>query len=216
MTIQPDSIQSVVYPHQMSHFLWGDSPKILNLKKNISLVAQADLPVLLTGAAGAGKKYVAQMIHQMCKRRCFPLIPLNCEETPKNLIDFELFGCEAGVLPGNKEYTGKLEQAQGGVVILEEVSALSPITQARLIKVLENKKIMSRDGVSFKEIDVRIMATTREDIEEAVHNRGFRKDLYYHLNAIPLHMPSLKERTEDIVDLFLHFCSVFSKKFTPG
>ncbi len=175
------------------------------------LAASADAPVLITGETGTGKNVVAKSIHYKSFDKTAPFISINCSALPENLIEAELFGYEKGSFTGAvTSRKGILEMAEGGTLLLDEIGEMPIHLQAKLLSVLEDKNIMRIGGESVKPIDVRIIATTNIDLEDAVKRKVFRQDLYYRLSVMRIHLPPLRDRREDIPEL----CAFLIKKIT--
>jgi two-component system response regulator AtoC len=194
----------------------AESPAMQDVLMQIREVAKhAETTVLLTGETGTGKDLAARTIHNLSSRASRPLIEVNCATLPANLLESELFGHEAGAFTGAKNRKiGLFEAASAGTVFLDEMGEMELGLQAKLLRVLEDKKIRRLGGTRLHEIDVRIIAATNQDLRQAIKERRFREDLFYRLNIVPIHMPPLRERPEDILALSRHFLSEFAKKFS--
>jgi transcriptional regulator with PAS, ATPase and Fis domain len=181
-------------------------------------VAPTDLSVLITGESGAGKEAMPQIVHHNSLRKHNGYIAVNCGAIPEGTIDSELFGHEKGSFTGAHETRkGYFEVADGGTIFLDEVAELPVSTQVRLLRVLETGEIIKVGSSKVQKTDVRIVAATNVDIPEAIRKGKFREDLYYRLNTVPIHIPSLRERREDIHLLFRKFSSDFAEKYRmPG
>ncbi len=178
------------------------------------LIAPTDLSVLIMGESGVGKEVFPQMIHQNSVRKHGSYIAVNCGAIPEGTIDSELFGHEKGSFTGALgERKGYFEAANGGTIFLDEVGELPVSTQARLLRVLEYGEFMKVGSSKVQKIDVRIVAATNVDLIRAIKNGKFREDLYYRLNTVPINIPPLRERKEDIYLLFRKFASDFSEKY---
>jgi DNA-binding NtrC family response regulator len=174
--------------------------------EDIKKVADMDSTVLITGESGTGKELIAHAIHRMGKRRQGPFITVNCPAIPENLIESELFGHEKGAFTSAiSRRIGKFEFANGGTIFLDEISTLSPEMQAKLLRVLQEKKITRVGSNKVIPIDTRIISATNINLEEAIEEGKFRRDLYYRLNVVPISVPPLRERREDITLLAHHF-----------
>jgi len=212
-------LKKKVYGQQMI----GESKPILNIKEMIKKVAPTDARVLITGANGTGKELVARSIHQQSNRSAMPYVEVNCAAIPSELIESELFGHEKGSFTSAiKQHKGKFEQADKGTLFLDEIGDMSLAAQAKVLRVLQEKKL-SRVG-SDKDItvDVRVVAATNKDLQKEIEKGNFREDLYHRLCVIPIHVPSLDERKDDIPLLVEHFveqvCAESGKglvKFSP-
>jgi len=178
----------------------------------ISDVADTDATVLIRGETGTGKELVAKSIHFNSRRKDRVFVSLNCGALPETLLESELFGYEKGAFTGAlKQKIGKFEYANGGTIFLDEVTDLSPTTQVKLLRVLQEKVIERVGGNEQLDVDVRIIAATNRDLEEEVEHGNFREDLYYRLNVVPIKLPPLRERKEDIPLLTKHFLAKYTQ-----
>ncbi|MEW6669692.1 MAG: sigma 54-interacting transcriptional regulator [Thermodesulfobacteriota bacterium] len=184
----------------------GGSHAIQTLKKDALRAADNQLPVLITGESGTGKELFAQGIHHAGPRRFHPFVRINCAAIPKDLLESELFGYEKGAFTGAKAEgkAGKFELARHGTVFLDEIGDLPLSMQPKLLRVLEDKEFERVGGTAVIRSDFRLIAATNQNLEDMVGERLFRKDLYYRLNVIPLSIPPLRERREDIVPTACH------------
>jgi two-component system response regulator FlrC len=165
-------------------------------------VAATDATVLLTGESGTGKEVMARYIHRHSPRVEQPFIAINCAAIPENMLEATLFGYEKGAFTGaHKATPGKFEQAQGGTLLLDEISEMDMALQAKLLRVLQEREVERLGGGRVLVLDVRVLATSNRDMRDAVRAGRFREDLYYRLNVFPLHLPPLRERRADIVPL---------------
>lgn len=186
--------------------------------------ARTSSSVLLTGETGVGKEVVAEIIHRLGTRSSQPLVKLNCAAIPDTLLEAELFGYQRGAFTGaaREGKTGLIEEASGGTLFLDEITELPLRLQAKLLRFLEHGEYYKIGGTKPHRVDVRIIAATNRDIRSLIEQQAFREDLYYRLCVIPIHIPPLREREEDIVPLALHFLRKFSqmynvtKKFSPA
>jgi DNA-binding NtrC family response regulator len=168
----------------------------------VELVAPSTASVLITGASGTGKELVARTIHELSPRRSKPFVAINCAAIPETLIESEIFGHEKGAFTGALERrTGCFELAEGGTLLLDEIGEMPVATQAKLLRVLEDRKLRRLGSRVETSVDVRVLAATNKVPEEAVARGELRNDLYYRLNVFNIHMPSLREHREDIPDL---------------
>ncbi|MBP1613079.1 MAG: putative sigma-54 dependent transcriptional regulator [Bacteroidetes bacterium] len=177
-------------------------------------VAPTDLSVLITGESGVGKESFPQIIHQFSRRKHGQYIAVNCGAIPEGTIDSELFGHEKGAFTGAiGERKGYFGEADGGTIFLDEVGELPLPTQARLLRVLESGEFLKVGSSKVQKTDVRIVAATNVNLTKAISEGRFREDLYYRLNTVPIQIPSLRERGEDVILLFRKFASDFAEKY---
>jgi DNA-binding NtrC family response regulator len=182
------------------------SRSMAELKKVVSRVAATDISILITGESGTGKELFAKVIHHHSSRRKKPFVPINCSAIPENLLESELFGHVKGAFTSavvNKR--GLFEEAEHGTIFLDDVGDLPYSTQAKLLRVLQEREIRPVGGTTTRLIDVRVIAATNADLVTKVREGQFREDLFYRLNVMPLHIPPLRERPEDIPPLTEHF-----------
>lgn len=192
--------------------LIGSSEGIQQVCSLIEKVAETDSTILILGESGTGKELVARTIHYNSPRKNKPLIPINCGAIPETLLESELFGHEKGAFTGaSTTRIGRFELADGGTIFLDEIGDMSPTLQVKLLRVLQQREFERVGGVRTIKVDVRIIAATNIDLEHAVHEGKFREDLYYRLNVIPVVIPPLRERVDDIPLLMDHFLSHFNK-----
>jgi DNA-binding NtrC family response regulator len=192
--------------------LVGESPAIKKLVEQIGRAAKSSASVLVTGERGTGKELVARAIHMMSPRAKGPLEKLNCAALPSELIESELFGHEAGAFTGaTKQRRGKFERASGGTLFLDEVGDMPLPMQAKLLRVLQEREIERVGGNETIKVDTRVVAATNRDLVKACEEEAFRADLYDRLNVVPLHIPPLRARREDIPTLARHFLELASK-----
>ncbi|MGB8000072.1 MAG: sigma-54 dependent transcriptional regulator [Anaerobacillus sp.] len=199
----------------------GESAQMHELKDKISLIAESnDTTVLVRGETGTGKELVARSIHQQSRRHDGPFVAVNCASIPADLIEIELFGREKNSVTNQSEpKVGLMEWADGGTLFLDEVGDLSLDIQVKLLRFLEDKKIKRLGSVHDIEMDVRVIAATNRSLEEMIQEKEFRSDLYYRLNVVPVKLPPLRERGNDIVMLTEHFLDEFCqqmRKETPA
>ncbi|ADR18172.1 sigma-54-dependent transcriptional regulator [Calditerrivibrio nitroreducens] len=184
----------------------GEHPLFKQAIGAIVKIADVDTNVLITGESGTGKDIAAQYIHKLSNRKDKPFIPVNCAAIPETLIESELFGFEKGAFTGAvARKKGIFESASGGTIFLDEISEISPMVQAKLLRLIQNKEILPLGSSSPIKIDVRIVAATNKNLEEEVRLGNFRQDLFYRLNVFTIRMPSLRERISDIPLLANHF-----------
>lgn len=179
--------------------LTGKSEVITALKKQIEMVAPTDAWVLIRGDHGTGKELVAQSIHRKSRSRDLPMIEVNCAAIPEELIESELFGHEKGSFTGaHTSKRGKFDQADGGILFLDEIGDMSLNTQAKILRILQEQKFERVGGNKTIQVNVRVLAATNKNLEEEIEAGNFRADLFWRLNVVPIHVPRLKERLEDI------------------
>jgi len=185
----------------------GRSAAMASLVKSIEKVARTDsATVLLQGESGTGKDLVARAIHAQSQRRDRPFLEVNCTALPEHLLESELFGHERGAFTGAHERKkGLVELAEGGTLLLDEIGDMPLSAQAKLLGFLENSAFKRLGGTSDLSVDVRVIAATNRDLEAAVEDRSFRNDLYFRLKVVPLHLPPLRERREDVAPLAMYF-----------
>lgn len=191
------------------------SPEIKQLLSVADNIAPLDSTVLLFGESGSGKEVFANYIHEHSKRKNKPIITVNCAAFPENLIKAELFGYEKGSFTGaNRDgKMGLAEAADGGTLFLDEINSLSLGVQGKILRMIEEKSIQRIGSVRSKRVDFRLITATNQDLLDMVHKGTFREDLYYRLHVIPLAIPPVRSRQEDIVPLCLHFLEYFCKKY---
>lgn len=191
------------------------SPEIKQLLSVADNIAPLDSTVLLFGESGSGKEVFANYIHEHSKRKNKPIITVNCAAFPENLIEAELFGYEKGSFTGaNRDgKMGLAEAADGGTLFLDEINSLSLGVQGKILRMIEEKSIQRIGSVRSKRVDFRLITATNQDLLDMVHKGTFREDLYYRLHVIPLTIPPVRSRQEDIVPLCLHFLEYFCKKY---
>jgi len=189
----------------------GKDPKMQVIYKLIEDVAPTDATILIQGESGTGKELVAGAIHQKSHRRNKPFVVINCSAYPETLLESELFGHEKGAFTGAiRRREGRFEKANGGTVFLDEIGEISPSAQIKLLRVLQNRAIERLGGDETLRVDVRILAATNRDLLQDVQKGKFREDLYYRLNVIPVRVPALRERPNDVPVLARHFLRLFA------
>lgn len=194
--------------------LIGESPAMKHLKEEISRAAASDGRVLIFGESGTGKELVARALHNQSNRKNQPFIEVNCAAIPLDLIESELFGHEKGSFTGALESRkGKFELAHGGTLFLDEIGDMSLTTQAKVLRVIETQEFQRVGGNRKIRVDVRIIAATNKNLEEEIKNGRFREDLFFRLNVIPIRVPPLRERKEDIPLLVNHFLRMFARQY---
>lgn len=192
--------------------LVGESRVLQEIFKTIEKVAQTDSTVLITGESGTGKELVARAIHENSPRASKPLVVVNCGAIPSQLLEAEFFGHVKGAFTGAiQNRQGRFELAHGGTLFLDEVGDIPLHLQVKLLRVIQTRQFEQLGSSRTSEVDVRIIAATNRDLEDAVQKREFREDLYYRLNVIPVKIPSLRERDGDIPILVSHFVQQFNE-----
>ncbi|MCL4477101.1 MAG: sigma-54-dependent Fis family transcriptional regulator [Nitrospirae bacterium] len=205
--------------HLEARYKWediiGNSPVIVRAKEQAKMAAETPATVLLRGESGTGKELFAHAIHNASPRRKGQFVRVNCAAISENLLESELFGYEegafTGALKGGKK--GLFEEANGGTIFLDEIGDISPGVQSKLLRVLQEKEIIRVGGTRSVPVDVRIISATNANLEQKVHSKTFREDLYYRLNVIPIHIPSLREHKEDISPLAEHIIFKLNQEF---
>ncbi len=193
--------------------LIGNSPAMIQLRQQIERVAPTDAWVLIRGEHGTGKELVAQTIHRLSSGAHKPMIELNCAAIPEELIESELFGHEKGSFTGaTASKRGKFDLADGGVLFLDEIGDMSLKTQAKILRILQEQKFERVGGAKTISVDVRVLAATNKDLEKEIEEGTFRADLFWRLNVVPIHVPPLRERIEDVPLFVDYFLGEFSKK----
>ena len=192
----------------------GNDPALLRAVDTAIQVARTDLTVLVTGESGVGKEFFPKIIHSNSIRKHGKYIAVNCGAIPEGTIDSELFGHVKGAFTGAvNERKGYFSEADGGTIFLDEVAELPMSTQARLLRVLENGEFLRVGSSDVEKTDVRIVCATNVNLVEAIAEGRFREDLYYRLNTVPVNVPPLRKRGEDVVLLFMKFCMDFAAKY---
>nr|WP_320116540.1 sigma 54-interacting transcriptional regulator [uncultured Desulfuromonas sp.] len=191
--------------------MMGKSAAMKTVFKTILATAKLDSTMLITGESGTGKELVARALHELSTRKNGPMININCAALPENLLEAELFGYEKGSFTGaGQARSGKFEQADGGTLFLDEIGEMSLSAQTKLLRVLQEKKVQRIGGEKEIRINVRIVAATNRDLREEMEKGHFREDLFFRLNVIPVQLPPLRERREDILPLANLFLAKFS------
>jgi len=209
------SLRGEVRRHTGYHEVVGLSPKMTELMNFVRKVAASEATtILIQGESGTGKDLIAKAIHYESSRQDKPFVPINCSAIPETLMEAELFGHEKGAFTDAKQMKkGLFEAADGGTLFLDEIGELSPLLQAKLLRVLEDQVIRRVGGVRDMQVDVRVIAASNRDLEKAVSDGNFRQDLYYRLAIIAIFIPPLRERTEDILPLVDFFIDRYNRRF---
>jgi DNA-binding NtrC family response regulator len=191
--------------YQFSQLI-GNSPTIQDVFKMIERVADTDSTILILGASGTGKELVARALHFNSRRQFAPFIPINCSALPENLLESELFGhCKGAFTGAINDKKGLFQEADGGTIFLDEIGSMPPVLQSRLLRVLQEREVRRVGDNVAVSVNVRVLAATNEPLEKRIAEGTFREDLFYRLNVIPITLPSLSERPEDIPLLTMHF-----------
>src|SRR6266403_1342209 len=191
--------------YQFSQII-GSAPKMQAVFKLIERVADTDSTILLLGESGTGKELVARALHFNSRRQLAPFVPVNCSALPENLLESELFGHRKGAFTGAiNDKKGLFQEADGGTIFLDEVGSMSPMLQSRLLRVLQEREVRRVGDNTPAYVNVRVVAASNEPLEKRIKEGSFREDLYYRLNVIPIQLPSLRERRDDIPLLVAHF-----------
>lgn len=195
--------------------LVGEDNKMREIKELISHIAKTDATILITGETGSGKEVVSKEIHDKSNRKDMPYIKVNCAAIPDTLIESELFGYEKGAFTGaqNKEKLGMFEIANGGTILLDEIGEMPLNLQSKLLRVLQEKEIMRLGGTKSIKINVRVIAATNQNLKKLIEEGKFREDLFYRLNVVPIKIPSLRERQNDVAILAHMFLEKFNTKY---
>ena len=193
------------------HSITGNSPPIAALKKQIAIAAPTDAWILITGENGTGKELVARTIHQLSSRADYPLVTVHCAAIPEELVESELFGQEKGALTdATTKKIGKFELANNGTIFLDEIGDMSLKTQSKILRVLQENQLQRVGGSRTLTVNVRVIASSNKDLEKEIEKGDFREDIYYRLNVIPIEVPCLRDRREDIpllVETFFAECA---------
>ena len=219
-----DENRSLKRAVEVRHQMVGESPALRHVWDAIKRAAPTNATVLLLGESGVGKELVARSIHRNSLRSRERFVQVNCAAIPEELIESELFGHEKGSFTGATEkQIGKFEQADKGTIFLDEVGDMSPKTQAKVLRVLQEGEVERLGSARTIKVDVRVIAATNKDLEAEIEKGNFREDLYFRLSVIPITVPPLRERREDIPLLIRHFADLFSRehnrkphRFTPA
>ena len=197
--------------------LVGRSPAMQEIYRFVARLMQTDLTVMITGESGTGKELVARALHDYGKRRSGPFVAINMAAIPRDLVESELFGHEKGAFTGaNTRASGRFEQAEGGTLFLDEIGDMPMEAQTRLLRVLQQGEYTTVGGRTPIKTDVRIVAASNKDLRVLIQQGLFREDLFFRLNVVPLRLPPLRERAEDVPDLMRHFFALAEREGLPA
>ncbi len=192
----------------------ASSPAMHEILDMVERVAPTDAAVLIQGESGTGKELIARAIHQNSNRKNEAFIPINCGALPENLLESELFGHMKGAFTGaHQNKKGLFEEADGGTLFLDEIGEMSPATQVKLLRVLQDQEVRRVGANTGVKVDVRIVAATNQNLQSNIESGEFREDLYYRLQVIVLHLPPLRERSEEVLPLAAHYLQSYAQKF---
>lgn len=195
-------------------FFVAASPAMRRIREQVAQVANVNVPVLMLGESGTGKEVVARLVHKLSPRAHRSFLKVNCAALPGDLLESELFGYEPGAFTGaTRSKPGKFELCDKGTILLDEIGEMPPGLQAKLLHVLQDQTFSRLGSRTMVEVDVRILAATNIDVQEAIATKKLREDLYYRLNAFTLHLPPLRERKEEIPLLLRHFMALFATRY---
>ena len=212
MDLEAKQSQNLFQALQGSHVV-GKSPRMMEVYRTIGTVAMGDSTILITGESGTGKELVARAIHETSRRKDKPFVSINCSAFPETLLESELFGYMKGAFTGaaaNKK--GLFEAADGGSIFLDEIGDMTPAMQVKLLRVLQERRLRPLGGTAEIPIDVRVLAATNQDLQAGIQQGTFREDLFYRIAVINIHLPALRERSEDIGLLAFAFLRHYSEK----
>lgn len=204
-------LKQQISSHAESMEVIGESPAMKKIMEDVKQAAKSNASIFIIGESGTGKEVIAQAIHSHSLRASHPFIKVNCAAIPETLIESEFFGHEKGAFTGaNAKRLGRFELANKGTLLLDEVTEIPIMLQAKLLRAIQEQEFERIGGTKPVKVDVRIISTSNRNISDAITNKVFREDLYYRLNVVPILLPPLRERREDIIPLALHFLEKFS------
>jgi len=207
-------LQDRIKEHESFQEIVGFTPIMKKLFETLSVVSKTDVTILLTGESGTGKDMVARAIHALSQRRNFPFVAVNCPNLPESILESELFGYRRGAFTNAAhDKKGLFLEAQGGTICLDEIGDIPPTLQTKLLSVIQEKEIRPLGQTANIKVDVRIIASTNQDLERKIKENLFREDLFYRLNVVSIHLPPLRERREDIPLLVEHFVQKYCQEF---
>ncbi len=211
LKISHKELTKQVRASQSKHTLIGQSMEIVKIRDMVNLLSESDSTVLITGESGTGKEVLARMLHNAGTRAKKPMVSMNCGAIPEELLESELFGHVKGAFTGAiKARAGRFEVANGGTIFLDEIGDMSPNLQVKLLRVLQERKFEPVGSTQSMEVDVRVIAATHRNLEEEISKGRFREDLYYRLNIIPIELPALCNRHDDVLLIAEHFIKHFN------
>jgi DNA-binding NtrC family response regulator len=208
---QVTALKAEVRDRHKGRTMLGDAPAMAQLKLMVDRAARSNATVLVRGESGTGKELVARALHEGSARAAGPFVKVNCAALTETLLTSELFGHEKGSFTGaTEQHVGRFELADGGTLLLDEISEISPELQAKLLRVLEEREFERVGGGRPVKVDVRVVATTNRDLQTEVAERRFREDLFYRLNVVPIQIPPLRERAADVPALVGHYLATLT------
>lgn len=209
----PAKVADAILSDDQADILIGNSPAMQDVYKSIGRVATQDVTVLIRGESGTGKELVARAIYHHSRRSTGPFLAINCAAIPDTLLESELFGHEQGAFTGaDHKRVGKFEQCDGGTLFLDEIGDMTPLTQAKVLRVLQDQRFERVGGQESIKTDVRVIAATSRDLEQMMATGKFRSDLFYRLSVFGIELPPLRERPEDMPSLMYHFLRRFNRE----
>jgi formate hydrogenlyase transcriptional activator len=212
-TIEPRRSRERQSPERKFEQIVGKSPKLEAVLEQVVKVAPSDSSVLVLGETGTGKELIARAIHNLSPRCGRPFVRLNCAAIPLDLLESELFGHERGAFTGAvSQRVGRFELADTGTLFLDEIGDLPMSLQPKLLRVLQEQEFERLGSSSTRRVNVRLVTATHRDLPELVRQNRFRLDLFYRLHVVPIHLPALRERREDIAPLVMHFVEIYSRR----
>ena len=209
-----DVLQEELKEKRNTSEIIGKDTGLKDIITTVERVAPTDVPVLIQGETGTGKEVIAQLIHETSNQSTFPFIKVNCAAINEGVLESELFGHEKGAFTSaHKTHIGKFELAGKGTILLDEIGDISPKLQLTLLRILQEKEFERVGGTQTIKANVRIIAATNQDLERLVDEGKFRQDLYFRINVVPIYIPPLRERKQDIEHMFLHFIQKYQRKY---
>src|SRR5437868_7753608 len=211
--------ESAAFPNEVEElgddlFFFAASPAMQQIRSQVKTIANVDVPVLMLGESGTGKEIIARLIHKLSSRSHRTFLKVNCAALPAELLESELFGYEVGAFTGaTRSKPGKFEQCDKGTILLDEIGEMSPNLQAKLLHVLQDQEFSRLGGRSSVKVNVRILAATNIDVQQAIASKQLREDLYYRLNAFTIKIPPLRDRKDEIPTLLRHFMTRFAELY---